>query len=153
MNRLKFGFIISAVIVLIISYIFTFALGIKFSSDACKAVYLTTKILVTVLFIIAVGYALVSKAKTGSAASLLIISGVYLLLPLIIRLLVKSDINYKVAIAWSVSLICLAIYVVLIFGLSFQDKLMFNRDKMTEAHEIPVQQEKRLATDEDKESN
>jgi hypothetical protein len=39
------------------------------------------------------------------------------------------------------------LFVGLIFGLSYQDKKMIERDKVSEGKTIPVVEEKRLATD------
>ncbi|MCR5349973.1 MAG: hypothetical protein K6E20_03175 [Acholeplasmatales bacterium] len=151
MNRLKIGFIVTSAIIVLIGLIITFSLNNNFPTSACKTVFVFTKVLVTVLFIVSVIYTLFSKAKTGSNITLLGLGILYQLLPLGIRFLVKSNVDNKVAYAWTIVLICLGIYVIFGTGLSLQDKFMRNKDDQTKSNEIPVQPEKRLANDDNNE--
>lgn len=148
MNKLKISFIITSIVVVAIATIWTIALGNDFSTNSSLAVFISAKVLFTLLFICGVVYALISNAKTGSSATIVGIGILFQFIPLIIRLLVRSEVDNKVAYSWTIVLIALALFSVLVFGLSFQDKLMVEADKKSAANEIPVQAEKRLATDE-----
>ena len=151
MNRLKIGFILTSVIILAISLIIGFSLKFDFTTNG-KIAYFSVKIIVSLIFIVSILFTLISKEKTGTGATLIILSLALLFVPLIVRFMVKSHVDHRILYAWIVILVSLAIYIFLGFGLSFQDKLMGERDKITESNEIPVQSEKRLATDEDKEN-
>lgn len=151
MNRLKISFIITVIVVIAIGLIFTFSLGTNFPTNSALAVFISAKVLVTLLLIAGASFAILSGAKTGSSASVVGVGILYQFIPLIVRYLVKSNVSHSVAFAWTIVLVALALYIVLGFGLSFQDKLMTQRDEATASNEIPVQAEKRLATDDTKE--
>lgn len=147
MNRLKISFIVASIIILVIGLIFTLSFNNKFPSDAALTCFIACKVIVSLLFIGGVCFALMSNAKTGSSATIVGLGILLQFEPLLVRFLLKSNINYNVAISWSIILISIALYVVIPFGLSFQDKLMVKSDEASAANEIKVMPEKRFAND------
>jgi len=146
MKRLQIGFIIETLIVLALIIIIPFTFNNDFSNEGL-ALYITSKIIFGILFIIDVCYALISKAKTGSSAMLVGIASLYQLIPLAVRFIAKADFNLKWLVGIIIIAIALIIYVAFIFGFSAQDKLAKKREEIAEGKTIEIQEEKRLATD------
>lgn len=147
MSRLKISFIVTAIIVIVIGLIFTLSFNNSFPTTGATVAFVASKVIVTLLFVAGVCYALYSKANTGASATVVGFGILYQFIPLGIRFLVKSSFNHSVAVAWAIILVALALYIVLILGLSFQDKIMVEGDSKAAANEIAVEPEKRLATD------
>ena len=147
MNRLKISFIVVSIIVLVIGLIFTLSFNNKFPGDAALACFIVCKVVVSLLFIGGVCFAFMSNAKTGSSTTIVGLGILLQFEPLLIRFLLKSNVNYNIAISWAIILLSIALYVVILFGLSFQDKLMVKSDEVSAANEIKVMPEKRLAND------
>ncbi len=146
MKRLQIGFIIEALIVLALIIIIPFTFNNDFSNEGL-ALYITSKIIFGILFVVGVCYALISKAKTGSSAMLVGVASLYQFIPLAIRFIAKADFDLKWFVGIIIIAIALIIYVAFIFGFSAQDKSAKKREEIAEGKTIEIQEEKRLATD------
>ena len=143
MNRLKICFIIEAIIVTILIIALPFTQNYNFDQSQL-ALYITGKIVFGLIFVSSVIYGLLSKAKTGSSTAVVAIAAIFQLVPIGIAQLAKQDFNQKWLVTILIIAICLMVYCGLIFGLSYQDKKMVQKDSETEAREISVEEEKRI---------
>ncbi len=146
MNRLKISFIIEALIVVILIIVIPFTQNNDFDNGG-MALYLTSKIVLGLVFLSSVCYGLLSKAKTGSATVIVGLGAILQFVPIAMRALAKANFDQKWLVAILILALCIMLFVGLIFGLSYQDKKMIERDKVSEGETIPVVEEKRLATD------
>lgn len=149
MKRLKICFIIEALIVLALIIFVPFTLNNAFESNSF-ILYLASKFTFGLLFIAGVCYALFSKAKTGSSVTIVGLASLFQLVPFGIRFIAKADFDLKWFVGILIIVFAVVIFVALMFGLSAQDKLAVKREEIAAGKTIEVEEEKRLATDEEK---
>ena len=148
MNRLKVGFLISILIVLITIIVIPFLMPNGFGNGEL-ACYIIAKVLLGATLICSLCFALLSNSENGSKTVIVGLSLGLQLVPLGLRFLLLSN-NQNKYVWFTVILAVSAIaYILVTLGLSFQNTKMAKRDEIALGNEIPVQSEKRLATDEE----
>ena len=148
MNRLKVGFLISVLIVLITVIVVPFLMPNGFG-NAELACYIVAKVLLGATLICSLCFALLSNSNNGSKSVIVGLSLLLQLVPLGIRYLLLS--NNQTKFVWFTLILAFSVivYILISLGLSFQNVKMAKRDEIAQGNEIPLQQEKRLVTDEE----
>ena len=148
MNKLKVGFLISILIVLATIIIVPFLMPNPFGSGEF-ACYLVGKLLLGITLICSLCFALLSNSQNGSKSVIVGLSLLLQLVPLGLRYLLLSNNQGKFAWFTVILAVSLIAYILVSLGLSFQNSKMAKRDEISLGNEIKIQEEKRLATDEE----
>ena len=146
MNRLKVGFLISILIVLITIIVIPFLMPNPFGNSEL-ACYIVAKVLLGITLLCSCCFIIMSKAENGSKTVIVGLSLFLQLVPLGLRYLLLSDNSSKFVWYTIILAVALIAYILIGLGLSFQNSKMEKRDGISAGNEIPVQEEKRLATD------
>ena len=148
MNRIKIGFLVSSLIVLATLIIVPFFLDNSFGS-AELAWYIVAKVVLGITLIVSTVYAFLSNAKNGTSTVLCSLALGLQIVPLGLRYILLSNSDSKFVWYTLILALCLIVYIVLATGLSFQSNKMEKREEIAKGQEIEIQEEKRLATDEE----
>ena len=115
--------------------------------DVELACYVIYKVTIGIVLLASLVFVLLSPSFNGSKTVIFGYSVLLQITPLGIRYLLLSDIGSKFIWYSIIFIVLLLIYVVLIFGLSAQNKKMNKRNEISKGNEIDIQSEKRLADD------